>query len=269
MKAYEKKLGKLRNICEGIEKKIEKKIEEKNSEDNSINKIFYAVNMHGTEKSDDFMIPKNVRIIMFCYPGRVLSVCPKFDLKNWRDILLNEDASFNYCTFITSLTHSTLRDHFCVYNPGHKIKDIMMNTDPEFRSGIFKLPVKAISIKDIKNDSDNINENKSGHNLAYISSDDIFSDVSSLGFRNIKVDRQQVAKDIRYRESDMIIMSYYKSADEIRLSRLVKELLAKHKGFTLLLLTCRQGLPYNLEKGNRVYEEVEMLYEKYRAESKG
>jgi hypothetical protein len=269
MKAYEKKLGKLRNICE----KIEEKQGEKQDEHNPKNKIFYAVNMHGTEKSDDFVIPENVRIIMFCYSGRELKICPTFDLKNWRDILLNEDASFNYCTFITSLVHSTLRDHFCVYNPGHTIKDIMMNTDPDFRSGIFKLPVKAVSVKDISIRDEGINEGKNDnineHNTAYISSSDIFSDVSSLGFRNIKVDRQQVAKDIRYRESDMIIMSYYKSADEIRLSRLVKELLAKHKGFTLLLLTCRQGLPYNLEKGNRVYEEVEMLYEKYRAESKG
>jgi hypothetical protein len=237
-------------------KQICVKLDEKEPE---INKNFWAVNMHGDELKDEFVVPQGVRIIMFCYSGRELDVCPRFDKFNWREIFLNEDATYNYCTFISNLSrYSSLRDHFCVYEEGETVRDLIFRPDEDFRDGIFKLPVHAAVF------NPKINE-------VYVSCPEIFSQAvaKSTKTRRISVNRREVAKLVKDKDSDTIIFSPHITISKIKLSELVAKLRISmgrvdKVDFTLLLLTCRSGQPrHGLIHPPTVYEELEKLFQKY------
>jgi hypothetical protein len=231
----------LKKVCEKIPEKEDEK-----------NKIFYTVSMHGEETARDFVIPKNVRIVMFCYSGRLLHICPKFDLFNWENIFLDENATYNWCTFLSTLyQYPSLRDHFCIYEEGDIIKDINFGIDPYFRDGVYKLPITGL----VKEDD-----------TVYISSDKIFHKAIGMSAKRIIVDKKKVAKTLRDKEGVGQIYSYY---DTFRagysLSRLLGVLSVYNKGFTLLLLTCREGVGYpNISKGKNVSTELEKLYSQYK-----
>lgn len=220
-----------------------------------IDKNFWAVNMHGDELMEDFVVPEGVRIIMFCYSGRKLNICPRFDKFNWREIFLNEDASFNYCTFLSNLVqYSSLRDHFCVYESGNTVRDLLLTQDSDFRSGIYELPVYA-AVHEPNTDE------------VYVSSSEIFNKAIAKTdkIKRISVNRQMTAKIAKDKNSDTIIFSKHINIPKIRLSILARKLLLeKGSGFTLLLLTCRTG---EQRRGvihpPTVYEEVEKLVIKY------
>jgi hypothetical protein len=180
----ENPISKLKKICMQIDEK-----------EPDMDKNFWAVNMHGDERMDEFIVPDGVRIIMFCYSGRKLDVCPRFDRFNWREIFLNEEASFNYCTFLSNISqYSSLRDHFCVYEKGTSIKDLDFSTDEYFRNGIFRLPVHA-SVFDPEMEE------------VYVSSSEIFDQViSKIGkVRRILVDKSKVANLVKDKDTDAII----------------------------------------------------------------
>jgi hypothetical protein len=228
----------LKSICEKLGEK-----------EDQINKNFWTVNMHGDELTEDFIIPEGIRIIMFCYSGRELNICPRFDKFNWREIFLNEDASYNYCTFISNISqYSSLRDHFCVYNSGHTIKDILLTPDRSFRSGVYKLPVQA-AVKDQESDT------------VYISSPELFSKVIHRETKNVRVDRANTAKIIKDKNiPNTLIFSQQYNFQKITLSKLVQKL---GKNYTLLLLTCRTGKKQKIEPAPTVVEELQQLYKKY------
>lgn len=219
-------------------------------------KNFWAVNMHGDEILEEFAIPKGIRIIMFCYSGRKLNVCPRFDKFNWREIFLNEDASFNYCTFLSNLVqYSSLRDHFCVYESGNVIRDLILTEDSQFRSGIYQLPVHA-GVYDPDTDQ------------VYVSSPEIFDKAvaNSPNVKHISVNRQITAEIAKDKDSNTIIFTKVLAYPKIKLSELVKKLATKMgseqtNGYTLLLLTCRTGQPrYGLHRQPTVYQELEKIY---------
>jgi hypothetical protein len=236
-------------------KKICSQLDEKEPD---MNKNFWAVNMHGDETLQEFVVPKGVRIIMFCYSGRKLHVCPRFDKFNWREIFLNEEASFNYCTFISNLSrYSSLRDHFCVYSEGNVIRDLVFRPDENFRDGIFKLPVRAAVFDP---------ENKQ----VYVSDPEIFSQTveKTEKVSRVSVNKQAVAKIVKDKDSSAIIFTPHIITPEIKLSQLVTKLrvsLGKiDNQFTLLLLTCRTGEPRRgLLHPLTVYEELENLVRNY------
>ena len=232
-------IRKLRKICEKIEEKEEPK-----------NKIFYSVSMHGKETDKTYIIPEGVRIVMFCYSGRILDICPKFDLFNWENIFLDEDATYNWCTFLASLSqYPSLKDHFCIYNSGSKIKDINFGIDLYFRDGVFKLPIMG-SVYDSESDR------------TYISTEKIFSKVALKGAKKIIVDRHETAKRIRNKENSSEIYSYYDTfRGGYNLKTLIDVLKVYNSGFTLLLLTCREGEEHtDISQGKYVYEELQDLY---------
>lgn len=228
----------LKTICEKLDEKEE-----------PVNKNFWTVNMHGDELSEDFLVPQGIRIIMFCYSGRKLNICPRFDKFNWREIFLNEDASYNYCTFISNIAqYSSLRDHFCIYEAGHTVKDILLTPDPSFRSGVYKLPVQA-AVKDEES------------NTVYISSPELFSKVIHRETKNVRVDRANTAKIIKDKNiPNTIIFSPHYNFQKITLSKLIQKL---GTNYTLLLLTCRTGKKQKLIPAPTVSEELQKLYNQY------
>lgn len=242
------RINNLKQICQKL-----------NENEPEMDKNFWAVNMHGDETKDEFEIPKGVRIIMFCYSGRSLHVCPRFDKFNWREIFLNEDASYNYCTFLANLSqYSSLRDHFCVYEEGTTIRDLVFTSDELFRNGIYQLPVYAAAYEP---NSDQV----------FVSSEKVFDKAvrESIKIRRISVNRENTAKVIKDKDSNAIIFSKSIQIPKITLSTLVKNLGTEvgretKKGFTLLLLTCRTGEKrHGIIHPPTVYEELEKLFQKY------
>jgi hypothetical protein len=242
------RIHKLKQICEKLDEK-----------EPDINKNFWAVNMHGDEVMEDFTVPEGVRLIMFCYSGRSLHICDRFDRFNWQELFLNEDASFNYCTLIAHLSqYSTLRDHFCVYEAGSTIRDLNLSQDSYFRNGIYKLPVKA-----------SVYNPNTGQ--VYVSSSDIFDKTisSTVNVKRISVNKREVAKIAKDKDSQTIIFTHYIDMPKIRLSSLIRKLQTRigsleKDSFTILLLTCRTGEdrrgvihPIN------VFQELENLFKKY------
>jgi len=235
---------KLKKICQDLKE-----------DEPDMDKNFWAVNMHGDETNVKITVPKGIRIIMFCYSGRKLFVCPRFDTFNWKELFLNEDAAFNYCTFVANLTqYSSLRDHFCVYEEGSVINDLVLSFDNTFRYGVYKLPVKTAVYDE---------ENKQ----VYLSSSDIFDKVivKSEQAKKISVNVEKTAEIIKTRATDVKIFSPVIIVDHTKLSSLIKKIqFQEQKGFTLLLLTCRTGKQDpELQPSPTVYQELEKLFKKY------
>jgi hypothetical protein len=242
--AQDSPIERLASICEELDE-----------DEPAMNKNFYAVNLHGYETKEDFIIPENVRIIMFCYSGRKLNVCPRFDKFNWTKIFTNESAAYNYCTFLANIAqYSSIRDHFCIYNPGDRIKNINFRPDDYFRHGLFALPVHAaVYVREdnriYTTDSDSTGKTIISRSLSRYTS-------------NVKTDREKACSTLRYSENPAIILSpHIMNANQ--LSTIVNNLKFKHGGVTLLLLTCREGKPVKLPHTIRVKEELELMYEKY------
>lgn len=226
--------------------KISRRIDLKNEP--KVNKNFYAVNMHGFETHNILKIPKGIRVVMYCYSGEALYVCEKLDQFIWENVLLNPDAVVNYHTFISALAGSPMfRDHFCVYNPGDTIPDIMFGTDKEFRDGIFRLPIKG-AVYD-------------GVDTLYVSDESVFPDVISRNedIRIVKVSRKDTAKLISYKGYQNIIFSDWKIPLKVSaLSKIIDEMKALGKEGTILLLTCREGLTDlpGKKDGKFLYDEL-------------
>lgn len=235
-------LATLRQICQRIDEN-----DENDGKTVTMDRNFFAVNMHGEETDDDFILPDGFRVIMFCYSGQLLHICPNFDVFNWNSIMLNEDASYNYCTFLSNLVqYSTLRNHFCVFSPGDKIHNIMFYPDDEFYHGIFKLPVRA-STYDETTDT------------MYLSSSEIFSQEI---FPRKKVDAKKVAKNIQ-KKLPVTFHSKYRIPLKSSLINIIRDLTLAGQQATILLLTCREGEEKSLPKNPKVYEELVRLYKSY------
>lgn len=201
--------------------------------------------MHGEESKDNFVIPPNVRIIMFCYSGRTLYVCPKFDKFIW-SIFLDENSVSDYPTFLRSISgYSSIRDHFCVYEEGDTIKDMVFTSDETFRDGLFTLPVMG-AVHDAEK------------NNVYVSSSDIFTDVldSIENVKRVVVDKKKTAHAIRNKNSPGVIFSSHKSfLYPTSLSKILKNYLSLNEGCTLLLLTCRESREHQggrISRGKRI-----------------
>jgi hypothetical protein len=226
--------------------------------------VFYAVNMHGEETNNDFTVPKGIRLVMFCYSGRILNVCPKFDIFNWRNILLNENAVTDYTTFLCTLSqYSTLRDHFCIYEEGDVVKNIVFKSDENFRDGIFKLPILASAYDE---------ERK----IAFVSSNEVLDRAVKdyPGAKRVIEDIETTSKGIRQKMYKGNIYSSYKVPLSTTLERVTKEVKMKldsenKEPVTLLILSCRERKVTSQEtikKTSRVYEELEKIYKKYKTE---
>lgn len=244
----EKDIKKVRDVCELLRK---------NEKEAEIDQNFWAVNTHGDEIEDVIKVPKGVRIIMFCYPGRKLDICPRFDRFNWEHIFLNEDATFNYCTFLATLSqYSSLKKHFCIYDAGSKLKDLKLTSDENFRDGIYKLPVMA-SVRDENLDT------------MYVSSEHVFPDVvERMPSKRIVINRREVAKRIKYKQSRVIFFTKVLSYPIITLSMLLRKLQIevgseKKKEFTILLLTCRTGEKSEMDDAKTVDAELRKLFKLY------
>jgi hypothetical protein len=231
------------------EKKILiEKIKKKSDEQGNI----YSVFMHGMELDDKFTVPKGVKLIMFCYSGRKLYVCKRFNKFIWKNLFLNENSTYNYLTFISTLSqYSSLRDHFCVYKEGDIVKNLYFENayedDNYFLSGIFKLPIK-VSVKD---------EGK-----VYSSSEDIMMEsIIHHKNANIKVDIDKIGNTIIYPDKDFRIYSYYKRPLKgVKLSNLISDLKSIHEEFTLAILTCRTSdTEKNERDGIPVFEELKNI----------
>jgi hypothetical protein len=266
--------------------------------DLSIDKNFYFINGHGEELSKDYKIQKGVRIIMFCYSGRILDVCKKFDRFNWGHILLDPSISENYCTFLSAISeYPSIRDHFCVYEEGDTIKDIELYPDKNFRAGLYKLPVKGYSYE-------------GDTNTIRISSNMLMSDIqndavlsSLLQSKNVSVDDKKIVdiaknNSIEYpilaeiikpvntnqvpqgkHLSDILRKNNLVNAktnafgiikegcvkavtDKIKLSNLLGSILLQfEEPFTVLVMVCRESIGYTftVSPGTSILDELKKL----------
>lgn len=251
-------LTRFTKTCQQVEEKENKmgKIQPK------MNKNFLILNMHGENLYRDYTVPAGVRLIMFCYSGRGLQICPNFEQFIWEKIMLNTEATFNYCTFLSNLAqYPSFRDHFCVYNTGDTLSDLRFNEDEYFRDGLFQLPVRAAVMNTEQGDT------------VYMSSADMLAEHirTSVGIRHHSVDIKKTAEWIQAKKGDeeqkihAVFSSPYWTVEDlqknfsgpIELSGLVKYIQQRISGhFTLLLLTCRTGKYKMLPSTPKVIDEL-------------
>ena len=196
---------------------------------------YWTVNAHGMEGSE-YEIPKNVKIITFCYTGRKLQVCEEFDLFNWNEIFLNTSITSSFTNFLKIISkYSSIKDHFCVYEEGHTIRDIIFTEKKSdlFRQGVYKLPILAsVKIKD----------------TTYVSSEEVFPEaIKAHKNKRIILSKQICGDFLKEKEKDEekevvnIYSSYIENFGRVSMSELIKNLKKPDKGLVFLLFTCREG----------------------------
>lgn len=251
---HDTRIETLRRICQNLDEK-----------EPDIDKNFYMVNLHGSENYKEFVVPKGVRLIMFCH-AKTLCVNENFDQFVWENVALNEDACYNYCTFLSNLAdYSSLRDHFCVYNEGDTITDLTLYKvrNDTFRPGVFQLPMK---IGVFVGEDDEYEED---YNKVFYYPESIRTRVERDYPQQImELDRSKTAYYSKYKDTEPIVYSYHYMPDmDTTLSALIKRLQVRiigNEGFTLLLMTCRtSNRPVRPTFAPRVYDELEKMYENY------
>jgi len=203
-----------------------------------INKNFYFLNCDSEEPENEYEIPKGVRIVMFCYSGKILNVCNAFDKFNWSNILLNPDSSSDYCNFLSAISdYSSINDDFSVYEEGDTIKNINLYSENTIRQGVFKLPVKGF-FYDKKTDSIIISSNTPMSSIVRQSElKRFFKDKS----QKIIIDDNKIVDLMKKNKNVSIIESYVKKIHKsIKLSNLINSM-KNHGNFTMLLMVCKNG----------------------------
>uniref|UniRef100_A0A6C0EJU8 Uncharacterized protein n=1 Tax=viral metagenome TaxID=1070528 RepID=A0A6C0EJU8_9ZZZZ len=214
-----------------------------------MNKTFYAMNMHGYESKEDCVIPENCRVIMFCYSGKLLHICPRFDRYNWGKIFTDPGATKDYQSFLKVLSgYSSLRDHFCVYEPGSVIKEIDFHPDEYFRHGLFRLPVRAAVCVEKDNRVYITDVNTAAKYLT-------MPEKPLKKCRNVVLNAEKASNALPYLENTAWVDSTF-IMHASKLSNILRGLKFKYGGVTLLLLTCREGKGYNLNPAPTVGESL-------------
>lgn len=209
------------------------------SSNEPINKNFFFVNAHGLETESLYKIPSGVRVIMFCHE-KTLNVCKRFDRFNWEHILLDPSASSNYCSFLSTISqYSSIRDHFCVYEPGSIIRNQRIYGDEHFRNGLYRLPVKGY-VYDADDCSVIVSD---GTLIAEINDDPVLKKMmKNCNRKRYYVDSRKVSNFLRTQNDVGIIKSYVKGIypdSNTFLSNLINSMKIHQSEFTILLMTCR------------------------------
>ena len=228
--------------------------------DNPMNKNFFFLNAHGEELEHIYEIPKGVRLIMFCY-SKTLDVCKKFDEYNWSHILLDPQASSNYCDFLKSISgYSSIRDHFCVYEEGDVIPNLNIFPDDKFRDGLYRLPVKGYAY-DKKTDSVVLSD---GILLTETINDDRLNQLMKSRKR-VVIDSGRIVKLLKTKKDIGIIQSQVGRIHKTNLSDLINITKLDVPNFTMLLMVCRDrdenmedfSAANKISSGRYVIEELE------------
>lgn len=225
--------------------------------DKQINKQIYFLNGHGEELENEYEIPKGVRIIMFCYSGKILNVCNVFDKFKWSNILLNPSSTNDYCKFLSAISENkSVNDHFCVYEEGDQIKNINLYSDYNFREGIFKLPVKGFCYG--KN-SDSIVISSNTPMSSIVSNPELKHFIKKKR-KKISIDDNKII-DLMKKNNDVSIIESYirKIYKNIKLSNLINSM--KINGnFTILLTVCiEEGESKLIPNGRKIEDELEKI----------
>jgi hypothetical protein len=222
---------------------------------------FLFLNAHGFELEQLYVIPKGVRIIMFCMSKELL-LSNEFDEYNWEHILLDPSASKNYYNFLTAASgHPSMRNHFNVYEEGDIVRNLCILPDDNFREGLYHLPVTGYVYQTGTNDlvlSD----------TSYIS--EAHNDRKSSHVTRVGVDRKRMAGLLKDKKNIGVIRSRVTKIDaNCSLSSLIHSTKHDVPGFTALLMVCRTrdpaarkttgGLVDVISKGRPVFEELKRL----------
>lgn len=215
-----------------------------------MNNNFYAVNMHGYELKQNFVIPEHFRVIMFCYSGGIFDVCHKLDKFIW-SVLINNQSVKDYKSFLSVLSkYPSFRDHFCVYKPGDTIKDIEFDGDDEFTHGVFQLPI-SVAVHDEQD------------NKVYTTDSDITAkilidpELSPYPLSpHITINHEKASSILRFKDNKKWISSSYLLSTNY-LSDTIKKIKRRQQGATILLLTCREGTGYDdISQGIKIKQEL-------------
>lgn len=225
---------------------------------------FFGIQAHGCETGANYVLPDNVRVIMFCYSGEILNVCPKFDRFIWKILTREYDNVFQFLKTIKN--YSTLRKHFCVFESGTCIPNILLSPDevPEdtgikkFRTGFFQIPI------DVESSSPGITDIETEV--------DVESSSPKKDGINIPPPRysNRILKKFGQSESKIDIISpHHTIINDILLSSIIKYTLrypSFKDGFTLILFVCREKCSKDIVKDTIKQDTVTQAYTRYRGD---
>ncbi len=223
------------------------------------NNNFYFLNGHGEELEKEYEIPKGVRIIMFCYSGKILNVCNIFEKFDWSYILLNPKTFTDYCNFLSAISENkSVNDHFRVYEEGDIIKNINLYSDYNFREGIFKLPVKGFCY-DKSSDSIVISSNTPTSSIInYPQLKRFFKEKR----KNVLIDDDKIIDLMKKNDDIFIIESYFRKLyKSVKLSNLINSMRI-NGNFTILLTVCKKGESNLNPNGRKIEDELEKINRK-------
>lgn len=114
---------------------------------------FFAINSHGCELNEQFIIPENIRILMFCPQKEYYCILVQH---KWLFSFITRkyDSYYDFLETIRQSPYSLFWGNFCVFKPGNYINEILLTPDissPDdesiepFRSGVFEIPLKIQS----------------------------------------------------------------------------------------------------------------------------
>ena len=119
----------------------------------------YLLSFHGTDIGLTYELPPNVRVLMYCLPGKAVSACDANEARTWAvatdphldaagsylrglRVFWDEDRKpLPYCVFSGNLRDQGL----------HRLPDVMLDTEfNDFKTGLFQLPARfdKVMLKD-------------------------------------------------------------------------------------------------------------------------
>lgn len=217
---------------------------------------FYFLNCYGEELEKDYEVPNGVRVIMFCYSGKILNVCNVFEKFNWSNILLNPNSFTDYYKFLLAISENkNINDYFRVYEEGDIIKNINLYSNNNFKEGIFKLPVKGFCYNK-NSDSIVISSNTPTSSIVNYPKLKYFFREKQ---KKIIIDDNKII-DLMKKNKDVCIVENYfrKIYKNVKLSNLINSMRI-NGNFTILLTVCREGESSLITNGRKIEDELEKI----------
>lgn len=113
---------------------------------------YFAIDCHGDELKETFIVPENMEVIMACKSGFCLYIDDEIDFVY--NLYIQPEFYESEENFYSELSKSqTLRNYFCVLKSGTAIPDIELTPDyydeketffSHFRAGIAELPYRGL-----------------------------------------------------------------------------------------------------------------------------
>lgn len=111
----------------------------------------YLLSFHGTDIGLSYNLPQNVRVILYCLPGKEVSAVDINEIRTWKVATTStRDAHGKYLAALKIYWDNKKYPlQYCVFSGNlkkqqlHKIPDLLLDTEfNDFKTGLFQLPVR-------------------------------------------------------------------------------------------------------------------------------